>query len=214
MNALFHKLVITLGLLIVGLGSFSSSANAAVLRHETASSSREVTLAEVHRLFREMAGQRQIAFRFVEDGCYARAHLMMRHMQDRGFHPVRVWSFSNGESLHVKTSLMSRGYVEWRYHVAPAIPIQANGRTVYLVIDPSLFNRPVTLDEWVKVQRKGPTSPKPIVEITRLGEPVHDPHNRNRLGSGYWPGVDPIEGIDTHALETMRRYKAKESMSR
>lgn len=209
MKSFIHRCILALGLVAASFGAFGLSSARAETTSGTIAAARDMTLEEVHKLFRKMAGQSDIAFNFVEDGCYARAHLMIERMRRLGYEPVRVWTFASGESLHVKTTKTTKGYVEWNYHVAPAIPARIQGRTVMLVIDPSLFNRPVTVDEWVNVQKRTSAS-RPILQVTRIGEAVFNPTTRLRLGSGYWPGVDPPEGVTNAAIATMKRYKAME----
>lgn len=224
MKSFLYKFVAVLGLAVGPFGWMNPSAAQAkepvateiVSRVEEMRDARRpatgrvVTLEEVHKVFRQMASQKDIAYGFVKDGCYARAHLMIQRMQRMGHQPVRVWTFANGESLHVKTRRLPEGFVEWWYHVAPAIPINIKGKTLYLVIDPSMFNRPVTVEEWSNAQRKTTLSPRPMVQITRQGEPVYNPRARTKMGTGYWPDNDPPEGSINHALTTMRRYKALE----
>lgn len=213
MKALLYKCVAALGILMASFGGNASARADTVSVHESAkvenrtSFVREISREEAQQIFRVMADQKDIAFRFVKDGCFARAYLMIERMKAMGLEPGRVWSFENGESLHVETKLESEGYVEWWYHVAPVLPVQIQGQTVYLVIDPSMFDRPVTVKEWVEAQRKNDSSPQPLVQITRLGKPVFNPRTNSADGSGYWPGFDPLEGVVRNAAETMERNK-------
>jgi uncharacterized Zn-binding protein involved in type VI secretion len=160
-----------------------------------------ITMAAATELFNEMSRQPDIAFRFPADGCYARAHLMVQRMELQGATPGKVWSFSSDpmDPLWVKTENDPRGKVDWGYHVAPTIPVMASDGSVQdLVIDPSLFDRPVTIDEWKETQHDHPD-----IKITKIGEaPI-----ARRGGTGYWPGPDPTDGPDENAEETMLRYK-------
>ncbi len=190
MNRSLKNIVTTLALAL-----FASSATAA-----------ELSLGQARYVFQTMAGQRDIAYRFVTDGCFARAHLMSLRMQRMGIQPVKVWSFPHqGRRIRVSTALARRGFVEWTYHVAPAVFVRVNGRTELRVIDPSLFRQPVTVAEWAAKQKN-----TGVVRRTRLGEAPVLPTGRRAPGSGYWPGGDPREGGTAHALNTMRRYKTLE----
>ena len=60
-------------------------------------SGQTVTLAQAESIFRWLEGMSDVSFRYVDDGCYAQAHLMIRRMQQRGLRPAKVWSFANGE---------------------------------------------------------------------------------------------------------------------
>jgi hypothetical protein len=156
-------------------------------------------------LFNIMAAQGDIAFQFPVDGCYARAHLMVQRMQQLGADPGKVWTFAGGPSdpLWVNTPNHPAGVVEWGYHVAPTIPVQqANGTVQDMVVDPSMFDRPVSIDEWRNAQHDHPN----VVQTHPGQSPLP-----SRGGSGYWPGSDPPEGPDEHARETMEEYKRYES---
>jgi uncharacterized Zn-binding protein involved in type VI secretion len=150
-------------------------------------------------LFDVVASQSDIAFRFPVDGCYARAHLMIQRMQQMGATPGKAWTFASpGDPLWVSTPNHPDGVVSWGYHVAPTVPVQQpDGSVRDMVIDPSMFDRPVPVEEWRNAQHDTPT-----VVQTAPGEPPIPA----RGGSGYWPAPDPAEGTDAHARETMEEY--------
>jgi hypothetical protein len=168
-----------------------------------------VTPEQARQAFRWASGQTSIAFRFPTDGCYARAHLMVRGLKQRGLKPWKVWSFANGgESLYARTSNHPKGHVEWRYHVAPILRVRlAGNKQRWYVIDPSLFKGPVTITTWKNSQKKPGARYNPYVTITRLGVAPTDATKKKLPGTGYWPGPDPKEGTDRHAVKMMRRYK-------
>lgn len=175
---------------------------------------RTVTVPQARRVFAWMAGQRDIAFRYPVDGCYARAHLMIARMRAKGYRPYKVWSFANGGPLHVRTPNVRAGLVEWKYHVAPALRVRgANGKQFWAVIDPSMFKGPVTITTWRDAQRKPGSRYLPYVTVTAPGVAPKDPSGRRLPGHGYWPGLDPKEGPTRHAVATMARYKRKEPRS-
>ncbi len=169
-----------------------------------------VTLAEATSIFRWLAGMSDVSFRYVDDGCYARAHLMIRRMQARGLRPAKVWSFANGEPLHVRRT--NGAYVTWRYHVAPILRVRlSTGKEVWAVMDPSLFPGPVPISRWAEAQKKPGGRHSPYITLTRFGDAPVDAHGRRYSGSGYVPGADPAPDLDSHARLTMRRYKPLEN---
>jgi hypothetical protein len=173
--------------------------------------SETVTEKQLGQIFRWLAGQRDIAFRFPADGCYARAHLMIRRLQKQGFKPYKVWTFQNHDPLFVLTSNHPSGHVEWRYHVAPLLRVRfSNGRQSWFVIDPALFKAPATIAQWRDVQKKPGSEYTPFVRLTRLGQAPKDGNGTQLTGSGYWPGADPREGLDAHSAKMMRLYKPYE----
>jgi hypothetical protein len=147
----------------------------------------------------------------VDDGCYARCHLMVLHMQALGLRPAKVWTFANGEPLHVRRPEDRSRFVTWKYHVAPILRVRAaSGKEAWMVFDPSMFRQPVTVATWAGAQRR-PNSPhRPHVCLTRLGQaPVNEREVRCE-GSGYWTGKDPVGDLTAFSRMKMREYKARE----
>ena len=92
-----------------------------------------------------------IPFEFVKDGCFARAHKMKWIIETKyGYCCEKVFSYGN---LDVKANKWGGCCVGWWYHVAPLIRvIGKSGRPVCYVIDPGMFNEPVTLSVWLSAQ--------------------------------------------------------------
>jgi hypothetical protein len=152
-------------------------------------------------IFAEFAANEDLALRFPADGCYARTHLMIRRLLDRGFNPSKVWAFAASvtDLLWIETSDHPEGRVQWAYHVAPVLVVREPGNdSREMVFDPILFDRPVPVEEWRSALHDTPT----LVRSTP-GEPPLP----SRGGSGYWPGPDPIEGPDVHSRETLEEYR-------
>jgi hypothetical protein len=157
-----------------------------------------------NQVFSVLAAQPDIAFKFPVDGCYARAHLMAQRMQKMGLAPGKAWTFATdpADPLWVNTPNHPDGKVEWGYHVAPTLPVKGDDGVVRdMVMDPSMFDHPVTVQEWKDAQHD-----HPHVVQTAIG----DPPIPARGGSGYWPAADPPEGADNNAHDTMEEYKRYE----
>jgi hypothetical protein len=163
-----------------------------------------ITLERAVALFTELAARKDIAFRFLRDGCYARAHLMAFHLKRSGVEPRKVWTFASNfmhDPLWVNVPGESGGRIVWKYHVALVISARLpDGEVRDLVLDPSIFDHPVTVDEWSQAQHDTPE-----VRYTAPGEPPFP----ERGGSGYWPAPDPLEGPDEHARSIMIDYGAE-----
>jgi len=98
---------------------------------------------EVYTIFSELAAREDIPFGFLVDGCYARAHKMVRIMDDRGITAGKA--FIEGD-LFVDTPAF--GEVGWNYNVAPVVMVKNGNSVTPYVIDPSLFKKPVPYEEW------------------------------------------------------------------
>jgi hypothetical protein len=95
-----------------------------------------------------------IPFLFPDDGCWARAHEMCRLMIDMGLAPRKVWiDHSPGHWLHANTRNHPQCFVNWGWHVAPTLCVRRGWLWhIRVVIDPSLFTKPVSLATWKGVQ--------------------------------------------------------------
>ena len=100
-------------------------------------------------LFEYLSNLSHIPFDYPEDGCFARAHAMVRELDDLGINSAK--SFIEG-NLRVETDKSPKGYVKWSYHVAPTILVYKNGKVVPYIFDPSIFDKPVPVEEWHKIQ--------------------------------------------------------------
>ena len=100
-----------------------------------------------------------IPFQYVIDGCYARAHQMRRIITTRfGYCCDKVFSFAPNapDQLAVKADKWGGCCVFWWYHVAPLIRVRFKilkfNFTLAMVIDPSMFDKPVLLHTWLAAQ--------------------------------------------------------------
>jgi hypothetical protein len=174
--------------------------------------SETITYKKCVEVFNWLARQKDIAFHFPVDGCYARAHLMCQRMRKTSppFRPRKIWSFSNGDILYARTRHNPRGYVTWGYHVAPVMRVRLDDdaqKQRWYVIDPSMFDRPATVTQWEQAQMRTKDSPRPYLAISRIGEAPIGIDRKKKPGSGYWPGADPPAGPDAHAVAMMKKYK-------
>jgi hypothetical protein len=164
-----------------------------------------LSMDQVALLFFILSSIESIAFKFPRDGCYARAQIMANLLISAGVSPRKAWTFSSdaaSDPLWVDSTNVPEGRVEWGYHVAPTVEVtQPDGSVQTMVIDPSMYDHPVRLDQWVSDQHDNPD-----VVQTDIGQPPIPAYG----GSGYWPAPDPAEGADTHAMEIMEDYKMKE----
>jgi hypothetical protein len=113
-----------------------------------------VTLAQAQQMFNlvspkvccpAVAAAPCIPFNYPDDGCWGRAHEMCRLMIAAGITPNKVWIFG---SLRAASQNNPNCQVLWGWHVAPTLSVD----TQTYVIDPALFNGPVTQSTWAGVQ--------------------------------------------------------------
>jgi Glutaminase len=91
-----------------------------------------------------------IPFLYPDDGCWARAHEMCRLLIAQGAHPRKIWINGN---LRTPTRNNPACVVYWGWHVAPTLCVRTHFfKHTEEVIDPSLFNGPVSEATWKGVQ--------------------------------------------------------------
>ena len=98
-----------------------------------------------------------IPFQFVLDGCHARAHKMYKMITERfGNCCAKVFSlaYKNKDHLAIIAEKWGGCCVLWRFHVAPIIMVkielvQHPPLNTLMVIDPSMFDTPVSLSWWL-----------------------------------------------------------------
>jgi hypothetical protein len=160
-----------------------------------------------------------VAFHCVEEGCHARAQLMIDQLRQLGLSPGQVrraWAFSErafgraGPRMRPTTEggsplLDYQGAViEFDYHVAPGVLVEGPGGAPGLrVLDPSLLGHPAEVDLWH--QRAGTPLQFPLsAQVTALGvPPIHPGTGRPFPGSGYRPWADPQPRTPAHDAETV-----------
>lgn len=90
-----------------------------------------------------------IPFLYPDDGCWVRAHAMCRIFVAQGIEPAKIWLMGNGSWLRVTTVNNPNCKLGWFYHVAPTLRVRdGKDATQLYVLDPSLFDAPVTEKEW------------------------------------------------------------------
>jgi hypothetical protein len=156
-----------------------------------------VTRDYAYELFAQMAAQQHIPFKYPEDGCYARAHEMSRLLDGEGI--VTGKTFIEGD-LRVETENSPKGYVEWWYHVAPIIKVKGEngGDDQVYVLDPSIFQRPVPVEEWFRIQTAHQGGRQDEVYQTRRFN--YTPNDKSRDMKKY--SSSDIESMQ----DTMRQY--------
>ena len=113
-----------------------------------------------------------IPFQYVRDGCHARAHQMRKIIDHKyGYCVEKVFSFANqgSDTLRVRADKWGGCCVAWWFHVAPFLRVRLRlGRfsiVLGMVIDPSMFNKPVLLSTWLSAQANATCGPNAKVSM-------------------------------------------------
>lgn len=95
---------------------------------------------------------RRSSWMYPDDGCFARAALMVKNLSQRHPRPGKVFIFGN---LTLKTPNSPEGEVSWWYHVVPGFRMGKNVMVFDPAIDPY---KPLLLEEWVTTMTNDPGS--------------------------------------------------------
>jgi Glutaminase len=140
-------------------------------------------------LFKKLKNTKGIPFDYPDDGCFARAHKMYQIISDSNYNSQKIWNYGipyGTGALTVITAKNPNGFVNWWYHVAPVVKVRINNRIQYRVMDPSLFDRPATVAEWVNEQdnldKKGFS--RSLWELTKPDFYTHNYKDGSTLDAG------------------------------
>ena len=102
-----------------------------------------ISMSRATELFNKAVKMEDIPWEYTQEGCFARAHLMARRFEAEGVQVDKVWLKG---ALYLADS---DPVVEWSFHVAPIVYVKdEKGKVQKMVIDPSIFSKPVTVEEW------------------------------------------------------------------
>lgn len=118
-----------------------------------------LTKQQAADLFKVLRGDKLIPFDYKDEGCFARAHQMFRDITNQGYLSFKIWNYGsaypNGNSLKVEyqDDAKNKKTVTWTFHVAPVVVVDVGGgKLQYMVLDPAIFDAPVTVAVWRKKQ--------------------------------------------------------------
>jgi hypothetical protein len=115
-----------------------------------------LTPAELNAVFQRIAIRTDLAFRYTFDGCSQRAYLIGRALEMNGVYNNRIWlQAPKDKPFLVENRLNSNEMVAWTYHTAIIVLVQRETGPTEYVIDPALFNQPVTREEWIQQVSRG-----------------------------------------------------------
>lgn len=175
-----------------------------------------MSAAEAQRFMDEFK-KSNIPFDYPPDCCYARARVMSDELAKQGYQSQKLWSEGNlaakkadGSPVTFPNRHGQPTPVTWHYHVAPVVNVeQADGTVSPRVLDPSLADRPLTVDEW-----KARCGVKPNETMDKMTPPnEHYPFHAAYAGKDY-PVADANRKLQDHRDERDRNRAAEAGRSK
>ncbi|WP_413291952.1 protein-glutamine glutaminase family protein [Bdellovibrio sp. HCB185ZH] len=109
---------------------------------------------KANELFKEFVSHKEIIYEYAVDGCYARANAMSIIAEEENIEMGKV--FAEGDIFYDTKDPKYR-VVNWGFHVAPIALIKgSDGKIQKMVFDPSMFDKPVPVDEWLAKMKLNP----------------------------------------------------------
>ncbi len=122
----------------------------AVVLHPT-----QLSELQAKNIFNEFKAMDFIPYQYGINGCHARATAMALHAERKGVKFVKIYAHTTPTSenkLVVRNSIHKPQVpIFWYFHVAVATYVNFGDRIDIMVFDPSLFDRPVDVEEWASL---------------------------------------------------------------
>lgn len=104
----------------------------------------KVSLDEIQQIFNLLKSKRYIPFDYKKMGCEARAHEMVRIMDKMCLSSAKAFLIGD----------ISLGGISWVHHVAPILYVQNKDQITPYILDPSVSDRAIPLNEWLNILRR------------------------------------------------------------
>ncbi len=104
-------------------------------------------------LFRVFVNHPKLIWGASNTGCEAKADLMAEIAEERGHEALKIWIHPSNRThqFPVYLNRAKSEFTHWSYHVAIAVRIEDGAESDLEVIDPTLLNEPVNVEEWTRV---------------------------------------------------------------
>ena len=141
---------------------YEEEAQKEIERYAPNSEKTPITLEKAKQLFEEQRQRLDIAWNYTADGCYARAHLMTRDFFNEGIFADKVWARGD-----FSINIDDGQEINWLYHVAPIVSVIGDdGMMTKVVIDPSVADGPVSVNQWLEKFDKNTQKSRSAQETT------------------------------------------------
>ncbi|TNF27432.1 MAG: hypothetical protein EP319_11625 [Deltaproteobacteria bacterium] len=108
--------------------------------------------SEVNSLFNDFLNHPKLVFSANNTGCESKADLMAEIAHQKGHEVSKIWvrPMNSTDNFPVYLNEAKTESTVWNYHVAIQVKMKTSSGTETMIIDPSLFDEPVTMDTWSK----------------------------------------------------------------
>jgi hypothetical protein len=129
---------------------------------------RVLTEKKAAALFNTIAAMPDIPHRFLEDGCLHRTHVIGKRLEEMGIFSEKCLVIPLAGDLVMDTPKARLGYTVVWYHEAIAVHVQTKNGLERRVLDPSVGDAPMTVEEWSRTMRGARGDPLEIFYLPRF----------------------------------------------
>lgn len=161
-----------------------------------------LSLERAQEVFQTLKHDEENTFDAPLDACFGRAHRMAIVMDEMEI--ISGKAFIEGD-LYIDTKL---GEIGWTYHVSSVVMVQQNKKIAPMIIDPTFFKGPVSIEEWKKKFTTNPKSKiKSVYYNNRFSYDIRD------KDSDLWQyDEDQIEDAKQQIKDNRRKVEMLEYM--
>jgi Glutaminase len=129
---------------------------------------RVLTEAQLAQVFTRAAENPDILWRFLEEGCLHRAHVLAKDLEDAGYFSEKIFTIPLGGDLVMETEKARLGFTVCWYHEAVSAWVQTKDGVERRVIDPSFGDRALSVQEWLAAMHSNTGTPLETFYLPRF----------------------------------------------
>lgn len=153
------------------------------------------TQSQLQQEFNKLAGDPEIPFGYIVDGCYARAHLMADTMHKDNINVAKMFVMVDDPNDSSNRLTAHNKYMDasWWYHVAD-LTVAENEQThkrEAFIMDPSMADHPLAAQEWIHKMWDGKHDIK--IDITR--DPQYGPMESDGINKTFAESLQPSHEV-------------------
>lgn len=160
------------------LGGAMALRLAELTRAKTGGLERTLTAARAVELFNTLARAPDIPHNFVDEGCHFRAHVESARLEQAGVYSEKAFCVPDGSDLRINSNKTPLGFTLGMFHTAPCVFVRSDDGQVHRrIIDPSLFDQPVSVEQWQSAMHGLNNKPCNMVYLPRFALHLSDRDN-------------------------------------
>ncbi|MES3037287.1 MAG: protein-glutamine glutaminase family protein [Bdellovibrionota bacterium] len=161
-----------------------------------------ITPAQATTVFAHAKAQIPTNFTLEMDGCDERANLISRFLEKNYQIKNLIITGTGGTTINARWLPWSDQTIDWGHHVATLVAVKSNNALSWMVIDPTVFDSPVTVNQWMtKV-----AGPYPLMKFRASQRNLSDPYLDKTLAQ---PKLIYVHGKSPAAAESVSKVKSE-----